>query len=157
MAARRYSLSFDGYWRAPNAGRLPAKAGIYCVYAGTHDIRGNTVSLRKLLYIGEAANVRDRVGHHERRPDWARELHLGEVLCFNSALIAPATDRQRAEAAMIYEHKPPCNTEYVDSFPYDQTTISTSGRNALLREHFTVYRTPSSGIGSLLGGAGRAW
>ena len=97
------------------------------------------------------------MGHHERWPDWQRELLWGEVLCFSTALIGPAADRERAEAAMIYEHKPPCNKEYVHSFPYDQTTISTSGQNALLKAHFTVYRTPASGIGALLGGAGRPW
>ena len=47
-------------------------------------------------------------------------------------------ERERAEAAMIYRHKPPENTEYVDTFPYDRTTITTSGRNALLEQHFTV-------------------
>jgi len=46
---------------------------------------------------------------------------------------------------MIFEHKPPENTEYVDSFPYDITTIVTAGRNALLRERFTVYPT-SAGL-----------
>lgn len=155
MAARRYSLDFDGYWRAP--GGLPAQSGIYCVYAGTHNAQANIVSLRKLLYIGEAANVRDRVGRHERWPDWERELQLGEVLCFSAALIAPATDRERAEAAMIFEHKPPCNREYVHSFPYDQTTILTSGRHALLKRYFTVYKTSATGIGSTLSSTRRPW
>ena len=139
MATKSYSLNFDGYWCAPNASGLPAKSGIYCVYACTHNQQENTVSLRKLLYIGEAANVRDRVGSHDRWRDWERELQRGEVLCFSAALIAPEADRQRAEAAMIYQHKPPCNVEYVNSFPFEQTTISTGGRNALLNEYFTVY------------------
>ena len=139
MAKKTYSLDFDGYWRAPNADGLPANSGIYCVYACTHNPQENTVSLRKLLYIGESANVRERVGSHEHWRDWERELQQGEVLCFSAALISPGADRQRAEAAMIYYHKPPCNSEYVHSFPFDETSISTSGRNALLSGHFTVY------------------
>ena len=155
MAAKSYSLAFDGYWRDPLEGGLPAESGIYCVYACTHDTRANTVSLRKLLYIGEATNVQERIRGHERRQDWGQDLQYGEVLCFSAALIAPESDRQRAEAAMIHHHKPPCNVEYVHSFPYDQTTISTSGRNTLLDSYFTVYTTARSGVSALLGGAAR--
>jgi len=155
MATKTYSLEFDGYWRAPNISGLPAKSGIYCVYACTHNVQQRSVSIRKLLYIGEAADVRDRVSGHERWKDWERQLQRGEELCFNAALISPASDRQRGEAAMIYHHKPPCNTEYVHSFPYEQTTVSTSGKNTLLTGHFRVYPTQQSGLGALLGGRTR--
>ena len=155
MAVKSYSLTFDGYWRAPKPGGPPAESGIYCVYACTHDTRMNTVSLRKLLYIGEAANVRERVRGHERWQDWEQELQYGEVLCFSAALIAPESDRQRAEAAMIHHHKPPCNVEYVRSFPYEQTTVSTSGRNAELDSNFTVYTTAGSNVGALFGSTAR--
>ena len=33
MAAKSYSLDYDGYWRVPNISGLPANSGIYCVYA----------------------------------------------------------------------------------------------------------------------------
>lgn len=39
---------------------------------------------------------------------------------------------------MIFKHKPPCNTEYVDSFPFDETTVRTKGENSLLSPDFTV-------------------
>jgi hypothetical protein len=61
MASTSYTLNFDGYWRAPNVCGLPANSGIYCVHACTLNRQENTVSLRKLIYIGEAANGRDRV------------------------------------------------------------------------------------------------
>ena len=150
---KSYSLTFDGYYLAP--GGLPSNSGIYCVYACTHNAPAQTVGLRKLLYIGEAANVRSRVDGHERRQDWEWKLQRGEVLCFSAALIAPESDRQRAEAAMIHQHKPPCNVEYVHSFPYEQTTISTGGCNTLLSPYFTVYTTTGQGIGTLLGGTAR--
>ena len=134
--AKSYSLLFTGYYLETSS--LPTQSGIYCVYACTEVPASRSVSVRKLLYIGEAANVQNRVDGHERRQDWARGLQRGEVLCFSAALIAPESDRQRAEAAMIHHHKPPCNVEYVWSFPYDQTTISTSGQNAGLTSHFTV-------------------
>jgi len=158
MAAKTYTLNFDGYWRAPNISGLPAKSGIYCVYTCVHNVMEKTVTIRRLLYIGEADHIQSRVAGHERWRDWERELKAGEELCFNAVLISPASDRQRAEAAMIHHHKPPCNVEYVNSFPFDTTTISTSGENTLLDRCFTVYTTPSSGLGlgSLLGGS-RRW
>ena len=33
---------------------------------------------------------------------------------------------------MIYEHQPPVNSEYIDSFPFDKTKIKTSGKNKKL-------------------------
>jgi len=52
-----------------------------------------------------------------------------------------AVDIARVEAAYIFKHKPPVNIDYVKSFPFDQTTIVTSGSNAELYIDFTVYRT----------------
>jgi hypothetical protein len=96
------------------------------------------VSLNRLLYIGEGADLRERVGTHDRGQDWKRQLRTGEVICVNVELISPQADRQRAEAAMIFKHKPPCNTEFADKFPFDTTTITTSGKNALMVGSFTV-------------------
>ncbi|MDE0101572.1 MAG: GIY-YIG nuclease family protein [Bryobacterales bacterium] len=147
---KSYSLNFYGYF-VDSVG-LPANSGIYCVYACVHNAAAQTVDLRRLLYIGEAANVRSRVDGHERRKIWELELQRGEVLCYSSALIRPESDRQRAEAAMIHQHKPPWNVEYVDSFPFGTTTVSTDGRNALLSPYFTVYSTTGREIHTLLRG-----
>ena len=150
MTTKTYKLEFDGYWSEPNISGLPAKSGIYCVYGCTYNATSKTVSIKRLIYIGEAENIQTRVANHEKWDQWRRYLKTGEQLCFNAALISGNTDRQRAEAAMIFKHKPPCNTEYVNSFPFDQTTIHTSGRNALLYPYFKVFRTPaSSGLSTL--------
>jgi len=146
MAAKTYALTFDGYWREPNISGLPAKSGIYGVYACTFNETERTVDLKRLLYIGEAADVQGRVAGHEKLPAWKRQLKQGEVLCFNAALISPEADRQRAEAAMIFEHKPPCNTECMDSFPFDTTTVMTGGKNALMQPSFTVVRTEKAAV-----------
>jgi len=147
MTAKSYSLEFDGYWREPNVSGLPAKSGIYGVYACAYDAVGKTVTLNRLLYIGEAADVRDRVSNHECWPDWRQQLKQGEVLCVNAALISPEVDRQRAEAAMIFKHKPPRNTEYVDNFPFDTTSVVTAGKNALMHASFVVTRTEKAAVG----------
>jgi len=106
------------------------------------------VGLLKLIYIGESGNVQARVANHERTHDWKKHVRYGNELVFSSTLIK-AADRERVEAALIYEHKPPENTEYVDSFPYDTTSVYTSGRNALLKSSFTVYSTLNSLAGFL--------
>lgn len=140
MAAQTYNMDFDGYWRDQNKGGLPEKSGVYCVYSCVYNKSEKTVSIKKLIYIGEAANVKSRVANHERYNDWKRHLKSGEELCFNFGGVA-ASDRDRCEAALIFKHKPPENTEYVDSFPFDQTTMKLTGKTALLETNFTVYRT----------------
>jgi hypothetical protein len=141
MAAKSYALTFNGYWREPNISGLPAKSGIYCVYACTYNSNAKTVSLNRLLYFGEAADMQARVAGHEKWGDWRRELRIGEELCFSASLISGAEDRQRAEAAEIFKHKPVCNTTYIDAFPFDRTTITNAGTAALMTAQFTVERT----------------
>ena len=141
MAKRSYALEFDGYWREPNWSGLPAESGIYCVYACAYDSGKGTVSIKRLLYVGESGNVRKRVPEEprNRRDKWAGELNRGEVLCVSCAKITAAV-RERVEAAIIYRHEPPCNTEYVDFFPFDATTVSTDGKKAKLSQSFAVER-----------------
>ena len=131
------SLNFEGYWREINKSFIPEKSGVYCVYACAYNASEKTVSLRKILYIGESENVRNRISNHDRLSDWKKLLYSGETLCYSFAFVS-ATDRLRAEAALIYRHKPPCNSEYVYGFPFAETTIKTSGRNDLLLSEFTV-------------------
>lgn len=139
MTAKSYSLGYQGYWPEVNAKSIPAQSGVYSVYACRYNRAEDTVSIRKLFYIGEAQNVRNRVAGHEKLPIWRLHLAAGEELCFNFSPIV--ADRVRVEAALIHRHKPPENSEYVSIFPYETTTVSTSGRNRFLASHFTVYPT----------------
>lgn len=131
-------LSFKGYWREVKKSAVPEVSGVYCVYAATYHGETETVSLRELLYVGESSDVRDRLANHERLKDWKRRLKAGETLCYAVATVN-SSDRERAEAAVIYRHKPPCNVEYVNRFPFETTHIETSGRNRFLEAAFTVY------------------
>ena len=140
MAKQTYSLTYEGYWLYRDRSSIPNRSGVYSVYACTYDPHANTVSIRMLIYIGESGTVGNRIGDHEKLRDWQKHLLPGERLCFSFAPVATAS-RERAEAALIYHHKPPENVEYVDNFPFDETTVTTSGRNAELARRFTVYRT----------------
>lgn len=150
MASLRFDLNFLEYWRYVNRGGVPENSGVYCVYASTYDSNSDTVTLKRLLYIGEAGNMRERLENHEKLEDWKKQLKAGEIISFSCTKV-DSYYRERVEAALIYKHKPPVNTEYVNNFPYDETTISTSGRNELLSAYFTVYRTTNN-RSTLLGG-----
>lgn len=140
MAEKTISIKFDGYWRDKNKDSVPAKSGVYCVYECTYDTQGDTVSIHKLIYIGKAEDAKTRVTQHEKREDWLNHVRCGNELCFSFGDVG-ATDLARVEAALIFKHKPAENGNYVNSFPYDKTTMSLSCKTALLTTYFTVYRT----------------
>ena len=138
--AKTISLNFDGYWREVNKGGIPAKSGVYLVYVCRYNEPEKTVTLDKLTYIGEAEDVRYRITNHEKWPEWRRYVSKGSEICFSFAGVTNP-DRERAEAALIYYHKPPCNDEYIDAFPFEDTTIESTGRCALLSSPATVRKT----------------
>ena len=140
MAEKTIAIEFEGYWRDENKGGIPARSGVYVVYDCTHNVSNKTVTIHKLIYIGESGNVNDRVANHEKYRDWLKHVRRGNELCFSFGGVV-AADRDRAEAALIFKHKPPENDEYKNSFPFDKTTMSLSGKIALLGTHFTVDRT----------------
>lgn len=135
-----FRIEFDGYWRDQNKNVVPAKSGLFCVYECTYNEQKKTVSLNKLLYIGEADNARDRIENHEKYNQWKKHVTSGNQLCFSFGAIG-SLNRERCKAAMIYKHKPPENTEYKDSFPFDHTKVNLSGINVLLTETFAFDRT----------------
>ncbi len=140
MTSQTFTIKLDGYWREPNKGSVPAKSGVYCVYSCIYNANKKTVLLSKLIYIGESEDVKNRISDHEKFPVWKKHLKSGEVLCYSFGEVA-TINRARCEAAMIFHHKPPENTEYVSSFPFDKTTMKLFGETALLSTSFIVNRT----------------
>lgn len=137
---KKINLNFEGYWRECNKSGIPAKSGIYCVYSCTYNSTQDTVSLKKLLYIGESTNVKNRVATHNRLDDWKKQLSPNETLCYSFASVSD-NDRTRAEAALIFKHKPPMNEEYINTFPYEDTHMSLSGKTKFLTTDFIVEKT----------------
>jgi hypothetical protein len=141
MVARKIILSFDGYWREVNERSIPPESGIYLVYVCRYNETSDEVTLDRLIYIGEAGDVNDRIVNHADWPKWRRYVPEGSEICFAFAGVTKP-DREFAEAALIYYHKPPCNVEYVDSFPFEDTTVESTGKCAELSSPVTVRRTP---------------
>ena len=137
--AKTISLNFDGYWREVNKGGIPSESGVYLVYVCRHNEPQKKVTLDKSIYIGEAEDVRGRIANHKKWPQWRRYVPNGSEICFSIGGVT-SPDRERAEAALIYCHKPPCNDE-TDSFPFEDTTVESAGRSTLLSSAITVRRT----------------
>jgi excinuclease UvrABC nuclease subunit len=140
MAAKTFNTDIQGYWRDQNKSGIPNHSGVYFVYVASHSVQTDKVTLHRLIYIGESDNVNSRIQTHEKYDEWRTYLSPGQELCYSTCRI-DGEDRFRVEAAYIYEHKPPVNTEYKNSFPFDQTTVVSTGKTALLNTNFTVYRT----------------
>ena len=67
---KKITLDFDGYWREANKDSIPRQSGIYCVYTCTYNATEHTVSIKKMLYIGESRSEERRVGK-ECRSRWS--------------------------------------------------------------------------------------
>jgi hypothetical protein len=141
MAVQSFSIVFTGYWREPYKGSLPSASGIYCVYRCQNDPLANSLLLNRIVYIGGADDAKAQISAHEKLPEWSGHLQQGEELCYSFAEVEPEV-RARCEAALVFQHRPPANTEYTRSFPFDQTTMALSGKIELLTRNFTVRRTP---------------
>ena len=135
-------LNYEGYWRQVNFGSVPTYSGVYSFQECRYNA-DNTVTLMKLLYVGQAVNCRERIQNHEKLSTLVKSLSPGNELCVHTAPITDP-DKSRAENALVYYHKPPFNETLKDSFNYDRTNISCSGKYSLLSRSFTVERTISS-------------
>lgn len=140
MAVQTFNVNIQGYWRDKDKSGIPNHSGVYFVYVASYNEQNEKVTLHRLLYIGESEDVNDRIQNHEKYNEWKRYLSKGNELCFSTGQV-DVYIRLRVEAAYIFKHKPPVNTEYKDSFPFDQTTINSTGKIILLSTNFTVYRT----------------
>ena len=132
-------LDFKGYYSVDD-GEKPEKPEIYCIYRANSD--GEPV---ELLYIGESENIKERFIGHEHYEDWEGELLPDENLVFSYAVFnSREIARKRAEAALIFAHKPVCNKQSTETFGYDTTTVTTKGKNAFLCPKFIVRKNERS-------------
>lgn len=129
-------LEFIGYYRDRNDDEIIDTSGIYCVYAINEKAKTG-----RLIYIGEAKDVKDRLSDHEKYDDWWAELRENETTLYYSCAKVSSTDRKRAEAALIYKHQPTVNDLLKDNFSHPDTTIEITGITLGLKTKFTVETT----------------
>lgn len=139
--AKTIKLNFDGgYWLEAGKSNIPKESGVYAVYVCKYNEAEDTVTLNKLIYIGEARNANERISNHKKWSEWRKEVPTGSKICFSFAGVT-SPDRERAECALIYYHKPKCNDECKKSFPYEDTTVVSIGKHALIKSPITVRKT----------------
>ena len=139
--AKKINLNFRGYWREINKSGIPTESGVYAVYVCKYNPPPtNTVTLNKLIYFGEAEDVNDRISNHEKWEEWREEVPQESEICFSFAGVT-SPDRERAECALIFYHKPDCNDECKNSFPYEDTTVVSTGKNKRIDSPITVEKT----------------
>jgi len=129
------SLNFEGYYQ--DGANLPDYSGLYFVYKGI-PIEKRECRIVKLLYIGQAENINDRVGSgHEHYEDWKRELNRGEKLYY-SVCSVEIKNLDIAEAACIYTAKPSVNKQCKESYNKNPVRIICTGDVAYFPKNFDV-------------------
>jgi hypothetical protein len=139
MTSITLSPKMLGYWNDQTLREVPDESGIFCVLRAGPDPSGGDTVVRELLYIGEHRDVRYRIEHHEDRARWQACLKEGEALWYSVGLCG-YVNRERLEAAMVHAHKPPLNRDYLDTFPFDETTVHLYGKRDKLLAMFTLQR-----------------
>ena len=130
-----YDLRFVGYWPVTSKGNVDFWGGMYCIYA----FKGNDP---RLLYVGEAEEIEKSIASHKDLRKWEKEAD-GQELRFSAAHLNPDTGRQRAQDALVYRHRPPCNEEVPHHFKYS-VKLLTSGANACLDPFFLIKKNGTS-------------
>lgn len=114
-----YLINFRGYWREKNKRGVPAEPGIYMVYRCVYDVTTDAVRLNEIIYIGQSDNVQERLGNHEKLPDFTKKLQVGEELCYAFAPVR-TKDLDIVENALVFAQKPVLNDKLKEQFNYGE-------------------------------------
>lgn len=128
---KKYNVLFNGYRRDVNKAGLPTYSGIYIVYRCTFNEEKQTVSLKELLYIGQAKNIQERISTHDKRQEFMNALNGDEQICYSYAEVKEQ-DLNIVENALVYAQKPRLNKDLVDSYKYEPTQFNIEGKCSLL-------------------------
>lgn len=128
---KKYNVLFNGYRRDVNKAGLPTYSGIYIVYRCTFNEEKQTVSLKELLYIGQAKNIQERISTHDKRQEFLNALNGDEQICYSYAEVKEQ-DLDIVENALVYAQKPRLNTALVDSYNHEPAQFNIEGKCSLL-------------------------
>ncbi len=139
-SAYSYTLEFTGYIGEDELQNLPESSGIFCVYEAQQPGKLPSMLMERLLFIGEAGNIRHRLLNCELMSIWQFSIKTHHKLAFSYAPV-DSFNRLRVSAALVYYHKPPYNREYLDHFPFYPTIVRSRGATAFLDTMFSVVKT----------------
>lgn len=134
-----YTVAFDGFWMdGESAEKMPTIGGVYVVYEGIFNEDNKTSSLEKTLYISSCDNARATINDEANLEQWMDAKEDGHDLFFALAEL-PSPEKERVAAALVFEQKPPLNSdEEVSKFPFEDTRISLKGKTGLLNTEWEV-------------------
>ena len=140
MSEQNIIVDIHGYWRETEKINLHHHGGIFFVYEAHHYLMDNTIDLLRLLFIEEVEDLQTNFRNQERFGHLKEFLSPTNELCFATAFVAEQF-RTRATLAYILTHLPPANTNRLSHFPYETTTIISTGKTALLQPVITIKKT----------------
>lgn len=138
MAGQVFKVDIVGGWVDSDI-NIPAASGILFVYAseiGEEDISSN---LNRLLYITESADINSHIESDcvfKKLKPYLREYE--QLYYYVSA--CGSRFRKRIAAAFIHQHKPIANSEFVNSFPFHETTVEMYNNIPYLEDRFKVVK-----------------
>lgn len=92
-------VNFQGYHYGQSSS-FPDKSGIYCVYSMHNG---------KLIYIGQAENLRQRITNHDRWQDFLKHRISPVTDLVTTYALLPIGDMDKAEGRLIAKNRPPEN------------------------------------------------
>ena len=115
---KNYEVNFSGYADVSTASGTECDyPGVYCVFVG---FPPDSVYL---LYIGiSSKKIGDRISNHQKKECWrtmAKRI-TGEEntsLYYTTYENRRKKERKEIEAALVFNHQPPCNQEYRKEYP----------------------------------------
>jgi hypothetical protein len=141
MALFSCNVIIEGYWRKMNRHFIPNFSGIFFVYLASYNKTEDTITPDELIFVGHGWKIREQIERHVQTDNpWLPFQKPQQEFCFSAAYISEL-DMERVASAFIYYFKPPANNQYKDSFTYDPTTITVTGKTARLKSQFTVQKT----------------
>lgn len=131
MGAFKCEMNVEGHWREKHMSLIPEGPGIYFVYESRYDEASETICCYRLVFIGEAEDLRQEVNNHPELAFWKNNLRAKNELSFSVAQYG-GTERQRIRSAYVCEHKPVFNHVSEFRFSYLHTIIISWGNLGLL-------------------------
>ncbi len=130
---KTYELIFKGYWIEDNISDITNASGIYLVYRCIHYVARKEVSLKEILYIGQATNLNERINNHDQKELFINACHVGETLCYSVAEVEE-NNLDVVENALIFAQKPRLNTNLKYSYNHEMpVAFMLEGRCSLMK------------------------
>jgi hypothetical protein len=137
MAEATIIVYINGYWREKDISSILIHPGVFFVYESIYHPEEHTIDLLNLVYIGEALNIRERIRTHEKYTIWKNLFKPGHELCFATGSVEDYF-RERVKTAYVFGNNPLANNGAIYQFPFDNTTLISTGKTALLKPTLTI-------------------